>query len=295
MKLTTFSQFSETDPLKKVIIGRWKGYAEAEKYIEIVNEEQKKGLPSEELLKAEFENFRQTLEGRGVEVLIPDKVGHFVYDQLTPRDIGVTIGDRFLICNMVMPSRKYEVAGVFKYINEMSGSSPTILVPPGQDTLVEGGDILVDKGSIFVGLSQRTTERGFEYLDEQFGADFKLIPVRCASLEEGENILHLDCTFNCIGEDHALIYPDGFKAIPEEMRSYRWIEVSAEEQSLLGTNVLSLDKKTVISRDHPGLKKLNERIRQEGFEVIEIPFNGAPSTGGSFRCCSLPLVREAIG
>lgn len=293
MDLNTFSQFSETDTLKKVIIGRHQGYAEDEAYIEIVNEEQKKGLPQQGQLKEEFENFRNTLEERGVEVLIPERVGPFVYDQLTPRDIGVTIGDRFLICNMVKASRRYEVAGVFRYINQMQGKEPAIALPPDQDILVEGGDILVDKGNIFVGLSQRTTERGFEYLDDQFGADFNLIPVRCRSLEEGQNVLHLDCTFNCIGEDHALIYAEGFQVIPEEMRQYRWIEVSAEEQGLLGTNVLSLDKKTIISRDHPKLKNLNNRIREEGFEVIEIPFDGAPATGGSFRCCTLPLVREA--
>lgn len=293
MTLNTFSQFSETDRLKKVIIGRYEGYAEAEEYVEIVNEEQKKGLPSVEQLKAEFEVFKSTLEERGIEVLVPERVGKFVYDQLTPRDIGVTIGNRFLICNMVKRSRRYEVAGIFRYLEGMQGREPSVLIPPDRDILVEGGDIIVDKGNLFVGISQRTTERGFDYLDEVFGGDFKLIPVRCTSLEERQNVLHLDCTFNCIGEEHALIYPGGFKVIPEEMRSYRWIEVSAEEQGLLGTNVLSLDRKTIISRDHPRLKNLNERIRNEGFEVIEIPFNGAPSTGGSFRCCTLPLVREA--
>ncbi|MDX1629434.1 MAG: arginine deiminase family protein [Fulvivirga sp.] len=74
--------------------------------------------------------------------------------------------------------------------------------------------------------------------------------------------------------------------------SQHWIEVTREEQSLLGTNVLSLDEYTIISRKHEKLKKLNNKIREHGIEVIELPFDGATATGGSFRCCSMPLVRQ---
>ena len=291
MKHPNFSQYSETHPLKKVLIGRYEGYAEDEDYIEIVNEDQKKGLPKVDSLRQEFETFRKNLENRGIEVLVPEPVGPFVYDQLTPRDIGVTIGERFVVCNMVKSSRRYEVAGIFKFINEMKGKSPAIAIPPQAEMRLEGGDIVIDEDKIFVGISQRSNEKGFEYLDQEFGGEFELIPVHCTSLGEGENVLHLDCTFNRIGAEHALIYPAGFKLIPEEIRKYRWIETSAEEQALLGTNVLSLDRQTIISRKHPKLSNLNERIRNDGFEVIELPFDGAPATGGSFRCCSLPLVR----
>lgn len=289
----TLRQYNETDPLKKVIIGRYQGYRAAEEYVELVNEDQKKGLPAEKELKPEFEAFRQALQAEGVEVLAPDYVGKFVYDQLTPRDIAVTIGRRIVLSNMVKASRRYEVAGIFHHILAMEGEKPSILIPPDSRMLLEGGDIIVDKGHILVGLSQRTNQAGLDYLRGQFGHEFNLIPVFCRSLAEGENILHLDCAFNPVGEKHALIYPGGFNAIPPFIeKNYEWIEVTPEEQAALATNVLSINPQTVISRDNPACRRVNDAMRAAGLRVIEIPFDAAPQTGGSLRCCSLPLTRE---
>lgn len=288
-----FRQYAETAPLEKVIIGRYEGYRAVEEYTELVNESQKRGLPSEGQLRAEFEGFRKALEQEGVEVLIPEYVGKFVYDQLTPRDLGVTIGRQFVLCNMVRASRRYEAAGIFKYLLQMQGPEPTVLLPPSNDILLEGGDIIVDKGYIFVGISQRTNQAGYEYLKQQFESSFEVVPVYCRSLNEGQDVLHLDCTFNPLGHKHALIFPGGFRELPQPIRDqYDWIEVSAEEQAALGTNVLSIDPKTVISRRHSSCLHINAAIREAGLRVIELPFDGAPATGGSFRCCSLPLHRR---
>jgi N-dimethylarginine dimethylaminohydrolase len=290
----TLQQYNETDRLKKVIIGRYQGYRAAEEYVELVNKDQKKGLPAEKDLALEFQVFRKALEEEGVEVLEPDYVGKFVYDQLTPRDIAVTIGRKIVLSNMVKASRRYEAAGIFHHILAMEGEKPCILIPPDSRMLLEGGDIIVDKGHIFVGLSQRTNQAGLDYLREQFGDQFTLVPVYCRSLKEGENVLHLDCAFNPVGEKHALIYPDGFNAIPPFIeKGYEWIEVNAEEQAALATNVLSINPRTVISRDNPICKRVNAAMRKIGLRVIELPFDAAPRTGGSLRCCSLPLTRES--
>lgn len=287
-----FHQYSETAPLRRVIIGRYQGYRAHPAYQEIINEEQKKGLPTEQDLAPEFLAFRKALEAEGVEVIEPDYVGKFVYDQLTPRDLGMVIGERFLICNMRYASRRYEVAGIFPYILHASAHEPDIILPNQSDAFVEGGDLIIDKGRLFVGVSQRTNEAGLRYLQQTFGEEFEVIPVHCAALSAGENVLHLDCTFNPVGEQHCLIYPEGFQKIPAAIREqYEWIEVTKDEQAALATNVLSIDPKTVISRDHPACARVNDAMQQIGLRVIEIPFDGAPATGGAFRCCSLPLQR----
>lgn len=285
-----FKQFSETGLLKEVIIGRYQGYCAEDAYVEIVNEDQKKGLPQLRDLEREFEAFKNVLADRGVRVLEPDYVGKFVYDQLTPRDIGVTIGEKFVLCNMARSSRRYESAGIFKHLQKREGEEPNILLPRPHDALLEGGDIVVDKGKIYVGISQRSNPKGFEFLKENF-SEFEVVPVYCQSIEEGENVLHLDCTFNPVGREHALIYPDGFSEIPPAMREYEWIEVTKQEQAALATNVLSLSREAVVARDHESCQRVNDLLRKSGVEVIEVPFNAAPATGGSFRCCTLPLVR----
>lgn len=287
-----FHQYSETGRLRKVIIGRYQGYKQEAAYIELVNENQKKGLPSESTLEREFSAFIRVLKEHHVEVLIPQYVGKFVYDQLTPRDLGVTIGEKFLLCNMANSSRRYESAGIFPHILAMNGNEPTLLIPPENDILIEGGDVIVDKEHIFVGISQRTNHKGFEYLQQIFGERFHVIPVYCRSLSEDENVLHLDCAFNPVGEGHALIYPEGFRKIPEAMEAlYTWIPIEQNEQAALATNILSIDTAVVITRDHPDCERVNELLISLGIDVKTLTFDAAPATGGSFRCCSLPLIR----
>lgn len=287
----TFTQFNETDTLQSVIIGRWEGYRRVEAYTEIVNEEQRKGLPTEQELEPEFVAFRAALEKHGVEVSIPHYIGKFVYDQLTPRDIAVVIGEKLVLCNMINTSRKYECAGIFPLLEGFAGEEPDILIPP-PDCRLEGGDIMVDKGRILIGISQRSNLAGYEWLKREFGHQFEVAALHTKSLAEDENVLHLDCTFNPIGEGLALIYEEGFKAIPDFLKQdYEWIPVTKFEQQELATNVLSIDQKTIIARDHPQCKRLTRILREKGFTVEEVPFDGAPSTGGSFRCCSMPLIR----
>ena len=110
-------------------------------------------------------------------------------------------------------------------------------------------------------------------------------------LHHGEDVLHLDCSFLPVGDGHALIYPGGMREIPAAVRdTYELIEVTREEQQRLGTNVLSIDPYTVVSQ--PTSTRINAEMRERGIEVIEVPYSEPPKTGGSFRCCTLPLHRR---
>ncbi len=289
---TAFKQYNESDRLEKVIVGRCEGYRKNEAYVERVNSSQQKKLPEAEQLQKEFNTFKQVLERYNIEVLIPEYVGKFVYDQLTPRDLGVTIGNQFVICNMAKSSRRYEAAGIFKHILEMKGEEPAIIIPPDPEMVLEGGDVIVDKETVFVGLTGRTNEAGFNFLKSTFEPDFEVIAVPCRS--DKEDILHLDCVFNPVGHYHALIYPDGIKEIPPAIyNNYNLIEVDKREQKALAANVFSIKPNLIINRQHPDCSRVNEVVRQMGIEVVTIPFDGPPATGGSFRCCTLPLVRSS--
>lgn len=287
---STFSQFNETDTLNTVIIGRWEGFHEDEAYSNVLDEERE--YPSTDQLKTEFEAFQMALEDNGVEVLIPEQIGKFMYDQLTPRDIATVIGNQIVFCNMAKRSRKYEIAGIFPLIRDFTGKEPVVNIAP-VDCLLEGGDIMVDRGRIIVGLSQRTNIKGYEWLLNTFTDRMEVIPVYLTDLKKGESVLHLDCAFNPVGENSALIYMDGIKPIPDFFeKEYDLIKINKEEQQALATNVFSISKDLVIARDHPQSKRAVAEMRKRGIEVIEILFDGAPATGGSFRCCTLPLIRD---
>lgn len=284
-----FSQYNETDRLETVIIGRWEGFHEDESYSNVL--EERRENPSTDQLKTEFGALQKALEDNGVEVLIPEYVGKFLYDQITPRDIATVVGNQIVFCNMANKSRKYEIAGIFPLIRDFTGDEPVVLIAP-VECILEGGDIMVDKGRMIVGLSQRTNIKGYEWLLENFTDKMEVIPVYLTDKKKDESILHLDCAFNPVGENSALIYMDGIKPIPDFFeREYDLIKINKEEQQALATNVFSISKDLVIARDHPQSKRAVSEMRKRGIEVIELPFDGPPKTGGSFRCCTLPLTR----
>jgi len=95
-----------------------------------------------------------------------------------------------------------------------------------------------------------------------------------------------------LNENTALIYSQGIdqKSYQLLKATYNLINISDEEQFRLGTNVFSIGNKKIISL--PENKRVNEELRNAGFTVIEVPFSEVIKSGGSFRCCTLPLLRS---
>ncbi len=280
---------SETGRLRSVIIGYPDNFHKIPPAI--INETQKQyyfgpDRPTRERVMAELDDFKQTLASHGVAVLQPEPLDN-VPDQLMTRDIGVVIGDTFVVTQMARESRRDEWLGLLPILDQM-GTQRVIKVP--DDIVVEGGDVIVDNGRILVGLSQRTGPEGAAYLASRF-PQFEVVPVPLKQLADGENVLHLDCSFVPVGQRSALVYPDGLAQMPAAIADqYDLIEVTKAEQQILATNVLSISPTQVIARTRAS--RVNAEMRRRGLKVIELPFDDPPKTGGSFRCCSLPLWRD---
>ena len=284
------SVFSETAPLKSVIVGYADNFLQVEP--EIINETQKQyyfgeNRPDPEAVATQVNQFARTLEEMGITVYRPKPLS-YLPDQIMTRDIGVVIGNTLIITSMAAKSRRQEWRAI-TYLFDQFAPECDIFVAP-EDFVLEGGDMIVDKGNLFIGIGQRTTQAGVDYLIEHF-PDFNIVPVPLKQLSEGEDILHLDCSFLPVGQHHALIYPDGLQTIPSEiLNNYQLIEVTRKEQKQLGTNVLSLSPDTVISRVESA--RINAAMRDAGINIIELPYSEPPKTGGSFRCSTLPLLRQ---
>lgn len=289
------SCFNESDTLRSVVIGYVDNlYLHGRpQLINLMAAESASAgnEPTMEVSIPEFRNLQRVLEAEGVEVLTPDELGAEtkVYNQSYSRDIGFVIGDKFFVSRMKKAARMQEWRSIAKYIATIPEAN-RVYVPEGM--FIEGGDIVVDKGIVFVGISQRTTEEALAFLEEQLtGTGLKVVPVRTRSIEEGKDVLHLDCTFVPVGKNCALIYSDGIAEMPKEISdTYDLIEVTAEEQRELATNVLALSPTQVIARD--SAHRVNSEMTNRGIEVIPVKFDDAPMFGGSIRCCTLPLVRQ---
>lgn len=284
---------NEYAALSHVIMGTAEGYHRDASQVAVVNSTQEKtvaasGHPTEAQITPEFAAFRAAMEAAGVTVHQPVLAPPSVQDQTCPRDIGFVIGDLFVAAGMRHPSRTQEIEAI-AHIMEACGGRRTS-VPPG--IALEGGDVVVDAPYVFVGVGQRSDPEGPAFLAEALGGAYEVVPLPCRSLADGEEVLHLDCTFNPLGLGHALIYPQGLSEIPSLLAErYQFIEIDRQEAEALATNVFSVAPDHIIARAGQPCARVNAALRAAGYRVSEVAFDGVPSSGGSFRCATLPLCR----
>ena len=95
-----------------------------------------------------------------------------------------------------------------------------------------------------------------------------------------------------------LIHPDSLEGNSDAtwnvLKQYEWIMVDAVEREHLATNVLSLSPNTLIARKSFSSARVNGILRELGYTVEEVVFDGVPATGGSFRCASLVMNRRKL-
>ncbi|WP_456274432.1 dimethylarginine dimethylaminohydrolase family protein [Bacillus sp. AK031] len=269
---------SEYDRLEKVIVCQPR-FMKIEK---VINETQKhfldKNIDIDTALK-QHNDFVDALKDNGTEVIemAPDKE---LPEQVFTRDIGFTIGDTIYVSQMGSDIRSGEdevlkswLAGKGHKYEKLDNSN------------IEGGDVIVDKDKVFVGVSHRTSKGAIDQL-RNLADGFTVIPVPFQ-----KKYLHLDCVFNILSEKEALVFSPAFK--PKELEllesHYNLIEVDAKEQFTMGTNVLSIGDRKVLSL--PQNKGVNKQMRKHGYHVIEVDFSEIIKSGGSFRCCSMPILR----
>jgi N-dimethylarginine dimethylaminohydrolase len=237
-----------------------------------------------ETLKQELFAFEVKLRDLGVEVLLPVKIA--TQEQMFPRDPLIVIGSKIIKSNMAEPSRKNEFDGIKPFLD------PNLLVDPPQDVRIEGGDIMVHGGKIYVGVGgPRTNQSAVEFLEKTF-PEMAVVTLQLAPAKEGEDVLHLDCCLNFLGRGHVLMYPGGFldpAGVRRQLHSSEIIEVSHEEQLKFATNILSVTPNDIVSRYTTPI--INQQLTDKGYTVHLVEFSTVELFGGSFRCATHPLRR----
>ncbi|WP_270181074.1 dimethylarginine dimethylaminohydrolase family protein [Alkalihalobacillus sp. CinArs1] len=254
------------------------------KITEIINETQKhyeKSNINVPLALKQHENFVSTLKENGVNVSELPTDPHLP-EQVFTRDIGFTINDELFVGTMNERVRRSETNILKTWLSDRG-----IGFQEGLPGSIEGGDVVVDGSTIWIGVSGRTTKRAIDELQR------RLPTYRIEAIQLTEDILHLDCVFNIVSKDTALVYreaftKEGLKKISARFQSL--IEVTKEEQFEMGPNVLSIGNDHIVSL--PQNERLNAILRSKGFHVITVDFSEIIKSGGSFRCCTLPLVRR---
>ncbi|TCK92803.1 N-dimethylarginine dimethylaminohydrolase [Natranaerovirga hydrolytica] len=270
---------NEYDTLKKVIVCD-------PKYMtirEVINETQKhykEDNISIDIAMKQHKKFVELLKEQNVEVINLPSLKKY-HEQVFTRDIGFVIGEIIFVANMANEARigeedilkNYLEGDVISYYNLIGDQ-------------IEGGDVLIDGRNIYIGLSNRTNESAVHHMQKLLPR-YTIIPISFK-----EKYLHLDCVFNIISPHEALYYPEAFDegTLKELKNHYDLIPVCQSEQFSLGTNVFSVGNKKIFSLITN--KKINTALSERGYSVIEVEFSEIIKSGGSFRCCTLPILRK---
>ena len=277
--ITQINCQSEYGSLKKVFLCEPQ-YMEIK---EVINDVQKQYINDNidrSLALSQHKQFEQTLREAGIEV-IKLKPSKDHPEQVFTRDIGFTLGNHLFISEMANPIRQGEEKVLAEWMKEHDITYKKI-----SNHSIEGGDVIVDGKRVFIGISHRTSQNAIQDLQSEL-PEFEIIPIPF-----NPKYLHLDCVFNILSPKDALIYPDALDQETFEHLSsmYHLIEVSEQEQFSMGTNVLSIGQNRVLSL--PVNRGVNDQMRKHGYEVLEVDFSEIIKSGGSFRCCSMPIVRQ---
>lgn len=241
------------------------------------------GVPSKEDILKEQKVFWNKLRELNVNVLEAELIDG-VKGQMFTRDLAFVIGNKFFISNMRKENRRLAINGWEKIINEIS-SENVVRVPA--NVYLEGGDIVVDCNTVYVGISERTTMEGVLFLREVLGSEYEVIPLKLKP-----KFLHLDVVFTIINPNIALVYKEGIDEKSYDLlNKYNKIEVTDKEQFELATNVFVVDPNNVIANS--AHKRIIDEIKKIGINVIEVDLTETAKDGGAFRCMTCPIERDA--
>ncbi|NHM06477.1 amidinotransferase [Flavobacterium sp. CYK-4] len=259
--------------------------------------------PTEADMVAEMEAFNKVFEKYDVKVYRPELVAN--ENQIFTRDIAFVIDD-IIIEAGILPERDKEFPAI-QYIIDQIDPAKFIQIQDKDKVHIEGGDVILWNDYIFIGTyrgedykqvkTARTNQAGIDLIKELFPHKKVLTFDLVKSWEDArDNALHLDCCFQPVGANKAIIYKGGFRNEAEYQQlvdlfgEENLFQITRDEMYQMNSNVFSIAPDVVVSEKN--FTRLNTWLRNNGFTVEEIPYAEIAKQEGLLRCSTLPLIRD---
>lgn len=223
------------------------------------------------------EGFFKTLEKYNVKLLFP-KTSEKLFWQSYTRDTAFVIYDKLYYSDKRnFGDRNGEDAALLDTLALDENQIEVIPFP------IEGGDVLVKEAEIYVGNGSRTSIDAVTYLAKDH---------TIKSFHLGDNVMHLDTRLTIMPNNIALCHTDSFSKEDQSYLNskYELVYVTLEETQRLGTNMFVINPETIaVPKEHERIAKL---LMEKGFKIESIDYTEPIALGGSFRCTTMPLLRE---
>ena len=222
-----------------------------------------------ELARRQHEGYRDALRACGAEVTVLD-VNSAMPDCVFVEDTAIVLDEVAVMMSPGAPSRRREPAGIEP---ELARYRPIARVTlPGT---IDGGDVVVSGGSVYVGRSARTNDLGIASLRAvlaPYGYTVTGIFVH--------GCLHLKTACSALPDGRFLVNPE-------------WIDVSPLPSSKLlpvpdaepwAGDVLVIGDRIIVSDAFP---ETSDRLRAAGWEIVPVGVSEFAKAEGGVTCLSL--------
>ncbi len=294
---------SETSKLKEVLIGNSHNFKSPLNFRDLYDPTSllnylKGKYPNKFRLQSQLSELKKILIKYGVKVHELDTEDT---NQIFARDLGFVIQDNFFVSSII-PDREKELNGLRSLLSNVKN---VIKLP--KSAHIEGGDVVVTEDHVFIGyydkndyksqITARTNKKAIKMMKELIKKK-EVFPIELikSSITPSLNALHLDCCFQPVSKNKAVMCKEAFankielNFLISHYGEKNIFNVTLDEMSKLYCNFFSINENTVITDKR--FKRLMDWFCDIGLNVEKLDFSEISKLGGLFRCCTLPLIRE---
>jgi len=218
----------------------------------------------------QHQKYIEALQACDLEVIILDPDSNFP-DSVFVEDTAICLEDYAILTRPGAPSRKDEIHLIYNVL-ALFFSEIDEIKSPGN---VDGGDVLGVDDHYYIGLSQRTNEKGADqlirFLEAQGKKTSKVV------VKDG---LHLKSSLSYLGDNNLLA--TGKLAKHKAFKKLNVIEVIPEEA--YAVNVIQVNGKVILPAGYPDTKA---KVKALGYKVKEVKMSEFQKVDGSISCLSL--------